>query len=70
MQLNINFLDAGYCTHPECITIKGVRYKNKIYPAMIIHIEHPKFGHILYDTGYSSRFAEETKSYPFYKSDC
>lgn len=64
MQLKVNFLDAGYCTHPECVTLKGGRYANKIFPAMFIHIEHPKFGHILYDTGYSKRFSEETKSYP------
>ena len=64
MDLKIDFLDAGYCTHPECMTIKGGRLKSKVYPAMFIHIEHPKFGHILYDTGYSKRFEEETSTFP------
>jgi len=64
MNLKINFLDAGYCTHPECMTIKGGRLKSKIYPAMFIHIEHPVHGHILYDTGYSRKFEEETEGFP------
>lgn len=62
--LKIHFLDAGYCTHPECMTIKNGRLKPKIYPSMFIHIEHPKYGHILYDTGYSKKFYEETKKFP------
>ncbi|MCT4640766.1 MAG: MBL fold metallo-hydrolase [Bacteriovoracaceae bacterium] len=64
MNLKINFLDAGYCTHPECMTIRGGRLKSKIYPAMFMHIEHPKHGHILYDTGYSRDFEKETASFP------
>lgn len=64
MTLKISFLDAGYCTHPECITLRGGRFSSKVYPAMFIHIEHPKFGHILYDTGYSKKFKEVTSSYP------
>jgi len=64
VNLKINFLDAGYCTHPECITLKGASLKSKVYPSMFIHIEHPKFGHILYDTGYSKKFKEETSHFP------
>ena len=64
MELKINFLDAGYCSHPECITLKGGRFQTKKYPSMFMHIEHPTHGHILYDTGYSERFHHETKNFP------
>lgn len=61
---NIDFMDAGYCTHPEFVTIKGGRFQTKIYPAMFMHIEHPVHGHILYDTGYSDYFFQETRNFP------
>lgn len=64
MTLKINFLDAGYCTHPECITLRGASLRPKVYPSMFVHIKHPKFGHILYDTGYSKKFKEETSAFP------
>jgi len=64
VELKVEFFDGGYCTHPECITMKGGRLSNAKYPSMFMLITHPKHGHILYDTGYSSRFHEETSKFP------
>jgi glyoxylase-like metal-dependent hydrolase (beta-lactamase superfamily II) len=65
MSLKINFFKAGYCTHPEAIVIQDGRWKTAKFPSMFALISHPEHGHILFDTGYSNRFFEETRSFPF-----
>lgn len=47
---------AGYCTHPEFLTLRGGRLKPVPFPAGFACIIHPVHGPILLDTGYSSRF--------------
>lgn len=64
MELSVKFFDGGYCTHPECITMQGGRLTTAKYPSIFMLITHPKYGHILYDTGYSSRFKEVTAKFP------
>ena len=58
-------MSAGYCTHLECITIRGGRWLPQKYPALCTLIQHPEHGNILYDTGYSLRFFEETMRWPY-----
>lgn len=67
--MKINILHAGYCTAPEHIAIQGGRWRSIHFPAMFALLEHPRFGPMLFDTGYSYRFFEETKSFPnrFYR---
>jgi glyoxylase-like metal-dependent hydrolase (beta-lactamase superfamily II) len=65
VQLNYFLFSTGYCTHPECITIKGGRWRLQKYPVICALIQHPQYGYILFDTGYSPRFFEETKKWPF-----
>lgn len=55
---------AGYCTHPEFLTIRGGSLKSAVFPAGFACIRHPEYGVILFDTGYSSRFFDETRSLP------
>ena len=64
MEVDIKIFDAGYCTHLERMIMKGGRYKVKKFPAMFMLITHPEYGYILFDTGYSERFFNETKSFP------
>lgn len=66
MQLDYILFSAGYCSHPECITIKGGRWCLQKYPALCALIRHPEHGNILFDTGYSPRFFEETKKWPLW----
>lgn len=58
-------MSAGYCTHLESITIRGGKWRSQQYPALCTLIQHPEYGNILYDTGYSSRFFTETKRWPY-----
>ncbi|XOI97429.1 MBL fold metallo-hydrolase [Paenibacillus polymyxa] len=55
---------AGYCTHPEFLTLRGGRLSPVPFPAGFACIIHPVHGPILLDTGYSSRFFEETAHLP------
>lgn len=67
--MKINILNAGYCTAPEHIAIHGGRWRTIHFPAMFALLRHPKFGAMLFDTGYSYRFFDETKKFPkrFYR---
>jgi len=67
--MKINILHAGYCTAPEHIAIHGGRWRSIHFPAMFALFRHPKFGAMLFDTGYSYRFFDETKKFPkrFYR---
>jgi glyoxylase-like metal-dependent hydrolase (beta-lactamase superfamily II) len=61
----VRIMCGGYCTHLECMTISTGRCKNVKIPSMFVLITHEQHGHILFDTGYSPRFLQETKSFPF-----
>ncbi len=63
--IKISFFQAGYCIHPEAIVIKGGRWKISNFPSICALISHPQFGYILYDAGYSHRFFQETRNFPF-----
>ncbi|MGB7485098.1 MAG: MBL fold metallo-hydrolase [Phormidesmis sp.] len=62
--VQIDFLKTGYCTHPEAITIRGGQWNSIKFPALFALIHHPTHGNILYDTGYSERFFQETARFP------
>lgn len=55
---------AGYCTHPEFLTLRGGSLRSVSFPAGFACIRHPEHGYILFDTGYSARFFEETATLP------
>ncbi len=67
--MKINILHAGYCTAPEHIAIHGGRWQSIHFPAMFALLQHPRFGAMLFDTGYSYRFFDETQKFPkrFYR---
>lgn len=55
---------AGYCTHPEVLTLRGGSIRPVRFPAGFACIIHPVHGAMLLDTGYSSRFFDETARLP------
>ena len=55
---------AGYCEHPEVVTIKGGSFKACQFPSLFGVIEHPDAGVLLYDTGYHPLYAEQTSRFP------
>ena len=67
--MKIDILHAGYCTAPEHIAIHGGRWRKIHFPAMFALIRHQRFGAMLFDTGYSQRFFDETRKFPnrFYR---
>lgn len=64
MALEFTLLEAGYCTHPEHIVIQGGRHSACEFPATFALIQHPELGYMLFDTGYTERFREETRHFP------
>src|SRR5687768_10084410 len=58
--VKLTLLSAGYCTAPEHVLQRGGRHADVRLPALFALIEHPEAGYILYDTGYSRRFYDET----------
>jgi glyoxylase-like metal-dependent hydrolase (beta-lactamase superfamily II) len=67
--MKITVLHAGYCIAPEHIAIQDGAWRNIQFPAMFALLEHPRFGPMLFDSGYSYRFFDATKSFPnlFYR---
>ncbi|MGL1904360.1 MAG: MBL fold metallo-hydrolase [Fibrobacterales bacterium] len=62
--MDIKFIEAGYCTHPEFIVKKGGSFKPSIFPSTVALINHPSKGYILFDTGYSHNFYTATAHFP------
>lgn len=62
--MRIDFMTAGYCTHPQKIAWAKGTWRSVRFPASVAVIEHPREGIILFDTGYSERFYAATKKFP------
>jgi len=62
--VKVSIFTAGYCSCPEHIAIQGGRWRDIRFPAMFALFEHPRFGAMLFDTGYSQRFFDETRRFP------
>ena len=62
--VKVSIFAAGFCACPEHIAIQGGRWRNIRFPAMFALLEHPRFGAILFDTGYSYRFFDVTRRFP------
>lgn len=62
--VGLRLMTAGYCRHPEFFTLRGGVWRAVPFPAGFALIRHPHRGYILFDTGYSQRFVEETRRFP------
>ncbi len=63
-KLKFKLMRAGYCDAHEHHAIRGGRKKKIAFDAVFALIKHPQEGFILFDTGYTKRFYEETSHYP------
>ncbi|MBD2847608.1 MBL fold metallo-hydrolase [Paenibacillus sp. IB182496] len=63
--LGLQLLAAGSCSHPAFVTIRGGSLRKTDYPAGLALIRHPEHGWLLFDTGYSARFAALTAALPY-----
>lgn len=59
----IKVFEVGYCQHPEFMVVKGGRFKQVKFPAMVAWIPHQQ-GNLLFDTGYSDHFFKATQQFP------
>lgn len=66
MLLDYTLFSAGYCTHPERVTIKGGCWRSQKFPSLCALIKHPEHGYLLFDTGYSHRFFDATSQWPMW----
>lgn len=64
-ECKITIMNAGFCTIKGSHLIKGADSSHVSVPALFFLIEHPVHGNILFDTGYSTRYFEATKNFPF-----
>jgi glyoxylase-like metal-dependent hydrolase (beta-lactamase superfamily II) len=64
-QVRFWLLDTGYCTASEHHLMRGGEHKTIKTHAMAVLLEHPKFGKILFDTGYAPRVRKAFRSFPF-----
>ncbi|HCX21823.1 MAG: MBL fold metallo-hydrolase [Flammeovirgaceae bacterium] len=55
---------AGYCTALKSHALRGTAARTIKFFATYSYLHHPTHGHILFDTGYTTRFYELTKSLP------
>ncbi len=62
--VKVTIFTAGFCTCPEHIAIQAGRWRSIRFPAMFALFEHSRFGAMLFDTGYSYRFFDETRHFP------
>jgi glyoxylase-like metal-dependent hydrolase (beta-lactamase superfamily II) len=58
------YLRAGACRHPECVVLRGGSLASREFPALVVHLQHPRHGHVLFDTGYTEAFHAATRPFP------
>ena len=61
----VKLFECGYCTHPEKMVNPKKSLKKIKFPATVALLKHPTKGYILFDTGYSERFMDATKAFPY-----
>jgi len=61
----LTLLDAGYCTCPEHLARGRGPWRNIRFPALFALVQHPRFGNLLFDTGYSTEFFRATRRWPY-----
>lgn len=64
-RIHIDFFTTGYCTAKNSHVHKGEKPFITKFEALCALIDHPSLGKILFDTGYSNRFFDVTKKYPY-----
>lgn len=64
-KVSLELRAAGYCKAGRHHALKGAMRETIRFYATFAIIHHPGQGYILYDTGYTSRFYEQTARFPY-----
>jgi len=62
LKIALNY--AGHCFALEKHAIRNGKQRQIIFHALWAFIQHPSEGYILFDTGYTRRFFDATRTYP------
>ncbi len=62
--VTLSTLEAGHCFHPGKVVLPSASLKPIRFPSSVAVIDHPTQGIVLFDTGYSQKFHEETRHFP------
>lgn len=60
----VELLVAGSCAQREALARAGAPWRVIPFPALVALVHHPSAGVLLYDTGYTERFADQTRCWP------
>lgn len=63
--LEFKLYQVGSCSHCQRMTLSNGSYQKVNYPSLCALIKHQKHGYLLYDTGYSDQFFDETQKFPY-----
>lgn len=63
--IKFTWLKVGYCTHPECVVMRGGSVRSKEFPSTVGVFEDSEGKIVLFDTGYSEHFFEATDKFPY-----
>lgn len=61
----LEVFNSGWVNGPKPIVLPGSGWGHFRMPALFALIHHPQRGNLLYDTGYSTRFYEATRRFPY-----
>ncbi|CAH0118124.1 N-acyl homoserine lactonase AttM [Paenibacillus sp. CECT 9249] len=61
----VTIMNAGFYRAPKSAMLKGDKQGKFWGPALFALIEHPEYGLILFDTGYSTRYYDSTSKLPY-----
>lgn len=64
-KVSLEIKAAGFCTASRHHAVKGSKRETIRFYATYALIHHPVKGYILFDTGYTGRFYEQTQEFPY-----
>ena len=64
MTINVRLLVAGRSVQRQRFARRSGGWQRIGFPATVALLEHPEYGHTLFDTGYAPRFREATDRFP------
>lgn len=63
-EVDVTIVRAGYCKHPQIMSISDGSFKPVVFPALSTVIKHPTEGFVVFDTGYDPAFNSATRFFP------
>ncbi len=63
-RVRFDLCKAGYCKHPEIMTMKGGSVRSCQFPSLFGFVHHPDEGILLYDTGYHPLYSAQASRWP------